>query len=108
MCRRIEEEVLTFCQRKQPWVIVVLGVRRTHSHLKPPPPPPSGSQQGCYLEKDRLQMYNQFPIPNIAENNSNKSISELDLCILVADVYSEFQLKMSMNDRDIEWQPELI
>ena len=45
---------------------------------------------------------------NIAENNLNRTISELDLCILVAHVSSEVQLKMSMNDRDNEWHSEII
>ena len=44
---------------------------------------------------------------NIAENNLNSTISEVDLCIFVIHVLSEFQLKMSMNDRDNEWQPEI-
>ena len=47
-------------------------------------------------------------VHNIAENNLNRTISEFDLCILVTHVYSEFRLKMSMNDRDSEWQLEII
>ena len=37
----------------------------------------------------------------------NGTISEVDLCIFVMHVLSEFQLKMSMNDRDNQWQPEI-
>ena len=45
---------------------------------------------------------------NIAGNNLvNRTISELYLFIFVTHVYSEFQLEMSMNDRDIEWQQEI-
>ena len=43
---------------------------------------------------------------NMAENNLNRTTFELDMCILVTHVYSEFQLKISMNDRDNEWQLE--
>ena len=42
---------------------------------------------------------------NISENNLARTIFELDLCILVTYLYSEFQLKMFMNDRDNELQP---
>ena len=40
-------------------------------------------------------------VHNIAENNLNSTISQVDLCIFVIHVHSEFQLKMSMNGRDI-------
>ena len=40
---------------------------------------------------------------NIAENDLNSTISEVELCIFVIHVHSEFQLKMFMNDRDNEY-----
>ena len=39
---------------------------------------------------------------NSAENNWNRTIFGLILCILLTHLYSEFQLKRSMNDRDNE------
>ena len=39
---------------------------------------------------------------NIAKNNLTTTIFQLDLFILVTHLCSEFQLKMSMNNRDNE------
>ena len=47
-------------------------------------------------------------VQNIADNNLNKTISELDLSIFVTQAYSEFLLQISMNDRHNMWQSEII
>ena len=45
---------------------------------------------------------------NSAKNNWKRTTFQTNSRILVTDLYSEFQLMISMNDRDNKWKPLII